>query len=907
MVRRRGGRWLGALLIVMAIAAVGVFGGAYLAERWANQRKDQAIVELQARLGRPVTAGKIEVSWLGGFVVRTGGIEIGAAPGEPGPALRVDQARLRVGLTRALFSLGKRVHVKEAVLSGITANVVRFPDGTLNWDQIAARLRTADRPSQPMSEAMRERLRGLVVERARLDDAQVKFVDLGKGAARAEVSDLDLEVSGASLRDPFTVRLTAAVASRQKNLDVALRFVPPPPGGDRAPAPLPARAEVRLQPVELAPLAPFLGRGPLGALTEGKLAANLVVDLGAAVPGGQGPTLAKGDVHLTGARLAQGERFDGVLASDVVADTAAGNVTVNKLRLALGEMVLSSSGKLLDLRSAPRFDNFTVSSQGLDFDTLRRYYPPLEKSAGVALAGPFTVSASASAEGGSQRFAARADLTRASLAVPGQLDKPAGMALTFETSGRAEGKTVHAERLVFVMGDARIEGRGILHPAAKDGRPFEATLEAEPFALRQIAALVGKADGLADIRLGAKVRARGTLGRPESMQVQVPSFTASSGASQIAGSLTVQNLDRPQVTLDGKARFLDLDDFLPARRAGEAAPARARRTQPAGPPSLLARAQGRAKLAVERGRAAGIDYQDLKADLSLADARLRAHALEVGAFGGKFSGAGSELPLEGEEQPFVAKGTIAAMDVSALLARFAPGTKVLRGALSADIDLSGRGTRPIDLQRTLTGKLSGGVANAEFLPTPLLEPVVKALSHAVKVPALASLLAQAEARVAALRDRGLGDLAGAVQFAEGVLEIARPLEAKARYGALSLGGKIRLDGRTDLAGTVALAPEVVSAILGGKATVDEPLPIKLRLTGPIRSPRVSPAELEAPARVLATAFARTAVAQEARTRLEQTAGKVTEGKREQIQEGVEKGVEKAREAAGRRLRRVLPR
>jgi hypothetical protein len=364
------------------------------------------------------------------------------------------------------------------------------------------------------------------------------------------------------------------------------------------------------------------------------------------------------------------------------------------------------------------------------------------------------------------------------------------------------------------------------------------------------------------------------------------------------------------VTLDGKARYLDLEDFLPpkaddGRPPPATRPAKARTGERE--PSLLARAQGRVKLEVERGRAAGIDYQDLKADLSVADGRLRAHALQVAAFGGKFSGAGTELPLEGEQQPFVARGTVAAMDVSALLARFAPGSRVLRGALSADIDLSGRGTRPVDLQRTLTGKLAGGVAGAEFLPAALLDPLVRSLSHAVKVPALASTLAQAEQRVAALRDHTLGDLAGAVRFEEGVLEIAKPLEARARYGAISLGGKVRLDGRADLSGAVAVAPEVVNAILGGKAAVGEPLPIKLRITGPLRSPRVSPAELDQPARVLATAFARSAVADRARAEVqratEQAAEKATEAAPEKVQEGVEK----AKEAAGRRLRRLLPR
>jgi hypothetical protein len=151
----------------------------------------------------------------------------------------------------------------------------------------------------------------------------------------------------------------------------------------------------------------------------------------------------------------------------------------------------------------------------------------------------------------------------------------------------------------------------------------------------------------------------------------------------------------------------------------------------------------------------------------------------------------------------------------------------------------------------------------------------------------------------ALRDRTLGDLSGAVRFADGVMELAKPIEARASYGAVSLAGKVRLDGRADLAGTVTVAPQVVSSLVGGRIEVTDPLPIKLRVTGPLRSPRITPSELDAPAKVLAATFARSAVAQGAKEQIQ----KATEGTKENVQESVDK----AREAAGRRLRRLLPR
>jgi AsmA protein len=872
---RRRHRVVGALLLVTAIALGVGLGGGVLLERWANQRKDQAVTALQARLGRPVKMGPLRVSWLRGFALETGDVELGARSAlEPGPALRIEKVRLRVGLWRAVFSLGRRLQVKEARLTGVTGNVVRFADGSINWQQISARLQGPAR-SQPPSASERTRLRGLVIEHAAVDGAQVRFIDHVRAGARAEINDINLVADGIGFTEPFTAHLSAAVEGREKNLDVDAGFALKPEGT----APALRRVAIKLRPVDVAPLAPFLASGPLAELTEGRLAADLKIDVGAAVAGGQGPTTARGDVTLTGARIVQGERFDGAFESDLVADTVAGNVELRKLRLAMGAMSLSSAGKLLDLHGTPRFEKFAVTSNGLDFDTLRRYVPGLDRG-GVALGGPFTVSATADADGGAQRFAARIDLTSASVVLPGKLDKPAGTKLSWEVTGQAEGQLIRCDEVLFTMGDARISGQGTLQPAVKHRRSFDGSLQAEPFAVRPLLALLGGAAAPPDLRVGGKVKARGTLGQPASMHVEVPSFQAASGSSHLSGSLTVDNLEHPVVALEARSPYLDLDDFLPAPK-GDGAKAPATRSAPP-----LAGVQARARLAVDRGRAAGIEYQNLRGDLALTEGRLRASALEVTAFGGKFSGAGSEFPLSGEGS-FVARGNVTGMDLAALLAHFAPDSPVLSGTLSAELDVAGQGLRTAALARSLTGKVSGSVSGAELQPAALLEPVTKSLARAVKVPPLAALLDGAGPRVPALRDHALGDLTGAARFADGALLLIRPLEAHAPYGALSFGGKVLLDGRADLTGTVAVAPEVLAAITGGKATFAEPLPINVHITGPLRTPRITPTEVDAPARALVSAFSTSAALAP-------------------VREDAQGAVDKAREAAGRRLRRILP-
>jgi hypothetical protein len=894
-----------AAALMLAWIGVCVVTGA-LIQSYANRRKDQVAAELTARLGRPVQIGHVDVRWLPGFGADVAGVTIGPAPGEAAPALAIARAHLRVGFLRALASLGYRVWVKEAVLTGVSAEVVRAPDGTLNWQRIAERLRS-DQPSQPMSPALRDRLRGLRVDRVRVD-GQVRFQDQAHGGARAAINDIHLAVDGARFDQAFQAHLEAAVLSPTRNLDLSAGFVPAPDSRGVLVAPPLQRVAVKLQPVDLAPLAPFLAGVGLDELEQGRLAADLTVDLGAAAPGGAGPTLARGTARLAAARLARGEPFDAALESDLQADLPSGNVDVRRLRISAGEMAIEAAGRLTSLAATPRFDGFTVTSRGLDFDRLRRYYPPLPRVTGLELGGPFTISARAGAEGGEQRFSLQVDLSRASIAAPGQLHKPAGTALSLAASGRAQGQTIRCDRLLFTMGQAKLEARGVLHPPAAGGRPFEASAEATPFAVRALAALSSprRAERLPDARVGARVVARGRLGHPESLHLEVPSFSAASGSSDLAGSLALENLERPHISVDARASFLDLDDFLPPApgkgRPSAPGKGRARREND----GVLARADGRARIEVTRGRAAGIPYQNLRADLALDQGRVRAHTLEVGAFGGRFSGAGSELPIAGQGQPFALKGTVGGMDLGALLGLLAPGSRVLAGRLDGQIDLGGRGTAPAELARSLTGNLTAGVSGAELLTAGLLGPVVHGLAQAVKVSPLARALAQGEQRIAALGDRRLGDLAAVVRFADGAMIITRPLEAHTPYGALTLGGRVPLDGSADLQGTVALAPEAVGTLVGARLDLAGPLPVEVRVTGPLRAPRIAPIHLDAPARVLAGAFARSAAA----GLLPPSGQKAAEALPDAAKNAADQARDSARrasEAAGRRLRRLLPR
>jgi uncharacterized protein involved in outer membrane biogenesis len=929
---------LGAIALVLALLVVGVALGA---ERFVNGKKDTALADLSAQLGRPVTAGRIRLALLRGRVeVRD--IVVGrdpARPEEPDPAFKLDRFYVAVSLGSALRSLGKQVAVQEILFERPLVQVSRDKDGVLNWQRLADRLpKSEPRPPEPMDPATREKVNGAHVRSFRVDDARLRFVDLARGGATAEIADLDVEVPDVSVGRAFQARISAAVLAAAKNFDLRASFVPGPPTADGIPAPSPEKLTVKLEPTPLAPLAPFvgalLGGGGLEELTEGKLSIDLTAVPGAAAPGGKGETTVRGLLALAGLKFAGGETFDARLESDVGGDLAKGALDVKQLRAQLGVMGVRMQARLADLQGTPRVETFTVQSEGLDFTRLRAYYPPLDRVSGAELRGPFTVEAQGQGNAEEQKLTARLDLTPASVSVPGQLRKPAGTPLSVELRATAGKELVRVERMALTLAKVVMTAAATLrtHGTGRGARQtFEASLDAPTFAVREVGALVAPKEtaGLPDIKVALKAKASATVGQPESIRAEVSDLKVASGKSDLTGRLNVQNLNKPRISFQGRSKYLDPDDFVPAEAKGSGkADARATASKAGGKPAeplppMVRDLEGTVDLAVERGRAGGIDYRDLRTQVTIKEGRLLARTLEMGAFGGRFSGAGSQFPLPGIEEPFQAKGQVEGLDLAQAIAHLAPrGSGILTGKLSGKLDLTGNAIDPKAILDTLTGLLSGRLADAEFLPASLLEPVVQAIETAGRGTAvLAGFQKATAARTALLRDRRLRDLAGGLRFAEGALEIATPLKAQTPSGPLSLEGRVGLDGEAALRGELALSPEAASALLGGKARFDAPVPVQLRIEGPLRKPRIRPAEPAQLAKVFLTALARSeageavkakaaAVTEQATAQAREQATKATEAAeqaRKAAEERARQEAEKAREAAGRRLRGILGR
>jgi hypothetical protein len=308
-------------------------------------------------------------------------------------------------------------------------------------------------------------------------------------------------------------------------------------------------------------------------------------------------------------------------------------------------------------------------------------------------------------------------------------------------------------------------------------------------------------------------------------------------------------------------------------------------------------------MVVDRGRAAEIDYSNMRADLSVRRGRLTARTLEVDALGGHFSGAGSEFPLVEKNDTFIARGEMQNLDIASALARFADKRNLLAGKLSGKIDLTGTGTEPDLLKQTLAGKLSGRLAEAQFMPASLLGPIATTISEAAEKLPIGKLVRGATDKAAALKDRRLGTLGGALRFAGGNAEIVKPLEAQTPSGPLSLGGRVSLEGIADLTAKMQLSAATATALTGGKVKFDQPVPVDLHIGGPIMKPQIRPADPAALGKVFVAALARSAAGDALKERageaLERAGGAKARAQVEKVQAEAQERTRDAQAAAAR--------
>jgi hypothetical protein len=234
------------------------------------------------------------------------------------------------------------------------------------------------------------------------------------------------------------------------------------------------------------------------------------------------------------------------------------------------------------------------------------------------------------------------------------------------------------------------------------------------------------------------------------------------------------------------------------------------------------------------------------------------------------------------------------MEAQELLARLTGAPELVRGTFAGTVDLTSKGTTLDDLRESLTGTLSGGIADARFLPGSGFSALAKRLRSLADNPALAPLGRAAE-RVPDEDSWQLEDLEGALRFDRGAVLVQRPLTAKTPQGALSLRGRLALSEAGKLEGTWNVEPKAIESLVGKKVDLKQPVPIALRIEGPLTDPRFGFGNMEPVLDQVAQAYGKATLEGAARKELDKALEQSGIGTKERESRGAKRQSEKQKD------------
>jgi hypothetical protein len=303
-------------------------------------------------------------------------------------------------------------------------------------------------------------------------------------------------------------------------------------------------------------------------------------------------------------------------------------------------------------------------------------------------------------------------------------------------------------------------------------------------------------------------------------QAKVRGFSMKAGQSSVTLDATVTHplalmgkigkVDPAGVDFTLRSPYLDLTELLPVT--------------PGSP--VLPNARGKGTVAIDRLKNQKLDVSKVSATLGLTPGVLEVPSYALHGYGGDVKGT-ARFDLTNPAVPaFNVKAKIDTVEADALLSAWTPARGWLHGALDTDMNLSGAGTTPDALKRSLSAAGLALVSNGSLGPGPALQAVATTLG------------------MPSFKEIHFRDLKMPFRVEQGRV-ITDPVTLEGKTGKWQLVGGVGFDGRLDYAVSVTLPPDVVSKLDGGAAFASRALAdaqgnvlVDFKVSGPAKAPRV---------------------------------------------------------------------
>jgi hypothetical protein len=335
----------------------------------------------------------------------------------------------------------------------------------------------------------------------------------------------------------------------------------------------------------------------------------------------------------------------------------------------------------------------------------------------------------------------------------------------------------------------RAHGRwAALWPSASIGGRVNAVVSAHRVEIRSLALEAG----------GVEIAADGEITRPGGEHLRlVLQGRAGFGQTTADGSLTAESGPQgPRGTFRLASAFADFDEIagaLVGARSGAAGSkafstgivpvAAAAETTPASGQDLLGDVRLAGTWEAKRGRAAGLELENLSCRVSLVGGNLRVDRASFALYGGRHRGE-IDLAIKAPGRPFHVRSRIEGVDVHRLLAAVDTGKGgAVHGTGVIDLDVNGH-IKPQGSDRSLDGKARVEIRDGRLASVGLLQQVAEVLEMA--------------------GGRGIGkketpfDHVSATFAIRGREAVTEDLEFRSPDLDLDGGGRVGLDGRLEL-------------------------------------------------------------------------------------------------------------
>lgn len=326
-----------------------------------------------------------------------------------------------------------------------------------------------------------------------------------------------------------------------------------------------------------------------------------------------------------------------------------------------------------------------------------------------------------------------------------------------------------------------------------------------------------------DVRVpaGATERAAATL---DGIALEGPGI-------DLGGKVTVtEGWKRVRFALTGQK--LDVDALMAAMPPEEEA------AQDAGlvPPEYRARVRAldvAGTLAFQQVVSGKLTAQNLTSEATMRNGELVLDKARADVYGGKAELDGTRVRVTDAVPRWSLKSALQGLDLGAALAQLS-GHQAVTGKANLALELTGQGSDWNAVRPRLTGE-GGMLMQHGALAADLGGKLAGALAQALRRLGKEGAAQGAEQRA----QSPLEDLSATFAVKQGWVALERPLTFTSSFGTMALGGRVGLDQRLDLAGSVLLTPGFVARATGGRFKPGGPVSLPLQVGGSLQAPALT--------------------------------------------------------------------